>query len=241
MARLYPTLLVVPLLLAACAGSSSSPTQDDPAYLQALSSDYSIRSDELESEGFEKLREELPESLVAGNGELTVAAAMFQMNGYLTVDLVVYNHSGEPLEISRADMYVLDYMGTRLAPIEEWEGAENYGLRSSVQRDTEYVYLEGNEAVPDRFGQTPASSGTGKTGDGERGIPVYDSGNDLDNMFTEPVEIRQPKVTAPPILTIASGEKRPYWAYFETKNIVYPLSAIVRLDGNRLIFRFEGP
>ena len=65
MARLYPTLMVVPILLAACATSAPVSSPHQAAYLEGRTSDYSIRVDELEKEGFQKLCKELPKALVA--------------------------------------------------------------------------------------------------------------------------------------------------------------------------------
>ena len=239
MARLNPTLLVVPLLLTACASSKPASSPADAPYLQAVSSDYSTRTDELQSAAFDNLRMELPESLVAGNQELTVAAAMFEKGDYFTVDLVIHNHSDEPLMINRADMYVIDYMGSRLDPVRDWSGAENYGLRSAVSKETEYAYLEGKDHVPGSYSQGTGSGG-GKAGDTGGSIPVYDEGSELD-MLTEPVELKHSEVVAPPTMTIEPGQKRPYWAYFTSHEVVFPISAVVRMDGKRLIFRFEGP
>lgn len=239
MARLNPTLLVVPLLLTACASSKPASSPGDAPYLQAVNSDYSTRTDQVQSDAFENLRMELPESLVAGNQDMTVAAAMFAKDDYFTVDLVIHNHSGRPLEISRADMYVMDYMGTHLAPVSDWDGAENYGLRSEVRKETEYAYLAGRDQVPGSYSQAQDSGG-GKVSDSGGNIPVYDEGSDLD-MLTEPVKLKHFEVVAPPIMTIDAGQKRPYWAYFTSDEVVFPVSAVVRMDGKRLIFRFEKP
>jgi hypothetical protein len=241
MARLNPTLLVVPLLLTACASSKPASSPGDAPYLQAVNSDYSTRTDQVQSDAFENLRMELPESLVAGNQDMTVAAAMFVKDDYFTVDLVIHNHSGRPLEISRGDMYVMDYMGARLEPLSDWDGAENYGLRSMVRKETEYAYLEGRDHVPGSYSQTQDSgSGGGKASDAGGSIPVYDEGAELD-MLTEPVQLHHYEVVAPPIMTVQAGQKRPYWAYFTGEDVVFPVSVVVRMDGKRLIFRFEEP
>ena len=61
------------------------------------------------------------------------------------------------------------------------------------------------------------------------------------DMLTEPVEIRSFEVVAPATMQIEVDQSRPYWAYFASNDVEFPLSVVVRMDGKRLIFRFEGP
>jgi hypothetical protein len=244
MARLYPTLMVVPMLLAACATSAPVSSPYEAAYLEGRTSDYSIRVDELEMEGFQKLCKELPKALVAGNQDMTVAASMFRRGDYVTLDLVVHNHGHAPLELHRADVYILDYMGNRLEPVADWEGAERYGLRSKIAESTEYAYLEGLENAPRVYGAGEAGSGNTNKGQGLRPAgstpPPSDPGTELD-MLLEPVTLRKNLVTAPETLVLQPEQKRPWWVYYRASEVVFPLSAIVRVDGKRLIFRFEEP
>lgn len=245
MARLYPTLMVVPILLAACATSAPVSSPHEAAYLEGRTSDYSIRVDELEKEGFQKLCKELPKALVAGNQDITVAASMFQQGEFISLDMVVLNHGRLPLELHRADVYILDYMGNRLEAVTDWEGAEAYGLRSRIREDTEYVYLEGVDEAPRSYASNGSSSGSSNKGQGLRPAtnaeaPAAEPAVELD-MLMAPAETKRPDVKAPETLHLEPGQKRPWWTYYRADELVYPLSAIVRVDGKRLIFRFEGP
>ncbi len=240
MARLYLTLLVVPLL-AACASSPSVRTPSDPSYLEGLDSEYSIRADQIQTESFTKLIRELPEALVAGNEDLTVVASVFRKGPYLTVDMVVYNHGSEDLELHRSDLYVLDFMGNRLEPVADWKGAENYGLRGRLRKSSEYVYYGGKQLTPRAYGQeTQAPPGKSANSDPSE-FPLSslgDAGTDLD-MVMEPVEIRHYDMGAPATLVVKPGEKKAYWAYFKADRLTFPLTATVRIDGKRLVFRFD--
>ncbi len=242
MARLYLTLLVVPLL-AACATSTPVRTPHDPSYLEGLDSEYSIRADEIQTESFDKLCRELPEALVAGNEDLTVVASVFRKGEFLTVDMVVHNHGSEKLLLNRSDMYVVDFMGDRLEPVDDWKGAENYGLRSQVRKNSEYVYLGGKQVVPRTYGHTTPAGGGKSMGSQSSDFSssgLGDAGTDLD-MLTEPVELHHYDVSAPETLVVEPGQKKAYWAYFKADELQFPLTAVVRIDGKRLVFRFDGP
>ena len=244
MARLYLTLLVVPLL-AACATSHSVRTQSEPSYLEGVNSEYSIRADEIQTRNFDKLCKELPDALVAGNEDLTVITSVFRKGKYIGVDMVVHNHGSKELKLHRADMYILDFLGNRLEAVEEWKEAENYGLRSRVRKNSEYVYLDGKRVTQRSFGEKtqasmPNTKGTAPHSSTGSSGTMEDAGTDLD-MLTQPVELHHYDVTAPETLVIKPGQKKPYWAYFEAESLQFPITTVVRLDGKRLVFRFNGP
>ncbi|HKI83401.1 MAG TPA: hypothetical protein VKA63_03610 [Candidatus Krumholzibacteria bacterium] len=247
MARLYPTLLVVPLL-AACASTSPQGPPGDVFYLHGIDSDYSVRASELHTEKFEALVQDLPGALLAGNEEFTVAASVFRRGDNVTLDMIVANHSSQELRLNRADVYIFDYMGNRLASLDDWSDGQNYGLRSLVKQGDEYTYFDQPQEMPRKYGQEGQSAGTTNKPAGSQVSPanpdtrssLEDDSTELD-MLTSPIKVRRFNAVAPQILVVKPGEKKPYWAYFKSKDMVFPVTAIVRLEGKRLIFRFESP
>ena len=247
MARLYPTLLVVPLL-AACASSSPKAPPGEVFYLHGIDSDYSVRASDLQTTQFAELVKDLPSALLAGNAEFTVAASVFRHGENVTLDMIVANHSSKELRLNRADVYIFDYMGTKLASVGDWKEGEKYGLRSLVKQGDVYTYIDQPPETPRTYGQkTPESGSTKKPGTSQV-APVNpdtrssleDDSADLD-MLTNPITVKRYNALAPETLVVKPGEKKPYWAYFKTKDLVFPVTAVVRLEGKRLIFRFELP
>lgn len=247
MARLYPTLLVVPLL-AACATTSPKAPPGDVFYLHGIDSDYSVRASELHTEKFEALVQDLPGALLAGNEEFTVAATVFRRGENVTLDMIVANHSSQELHLNRADVYIFDYMGTRLASLDDWPDGQNYGLRNLVKKGDVYTYFDQPPESPRSYGQErqgasgankPATRQVSPTSPDPRSSLEEDS-SDLD-MLTNPIKVQRFSAEAPQTLVVKPGERKPYWAYFKSKDLVFPVTAIVRLEGKRLIFRFESP
>ncbi len=247
MARLYPTLLVVPLL-AACASTSPQGPPGDVFYLHGIDSDYSVRASELHTEKFEALVQDLPGALLAGNEEFTVAATVFRRGENVTLDMIVANHSSQELRLNRADVYIFDYMGSRLASLDEWPDGQNYGLRKLLKQEDEYTYFDQPPESPRIYGQESSSANTPNKPGASRVAPanpeahssLEDNSAELD-MLTNPIKVRRFNALAPQTLVVKPGEKKPYWAYFKSKDLVFPVTAIVRLEGKRLIFRFESP
>jgi len=247
MARLYPTLLVVPLL-AACASTSPKAPPGDVFYLHGMDSDYSVRASELHTTKFGELVKDLPSALLAGNEEFTVAASVFRHGENVTLDMIVANHSSQELRLNRADVYIFDYMGNKLASLGEWKDGVNYGLRSLVQKGDVYTYLDQPSETPRSYGQeTPDAGSTNKPGTSQVTPPNRDTRSSLEedsadlDMLTNPITVRRYNAVAPKTLVVKPGEKKPYWAYFKTKDLVFPVTAVVRLNGKRLIFRFQLP
>jgi hypothetical protein len=248
MARLYPTLLVVPLLAAACSTSPATRSQGDVSYLDGINTDYSIRASELQTQNFAALAKDLPDALVAGNEDFTLATSIFRKGNYLVLDLVIANHSSQELKLNRADIYVIDYMGTRLASLTDWKDGQNYGLRSRVNKGSEYTYVEGYGTTPRVLSQeNPAPAASNKQGVGQNADPGSDMSSSLSDasaeldLLTNPVKVKRTDEPLPKTLVVQSGQKKPYWAYFKTKDLMFPVTAVIRLSGKRLIFRFQEP
>jgi hypothetical protein len=243
--RIASSLLIVILSLAACSpagGPRPRTDADGVTYLRGVESEYSMRLDDLSSKDILAPDTAMRDALIAGDGEYYVAAALFQHEQYLTLDLIVLNHSKRPLEVDRSDLRIVDEQGDWLVPVDDYVDADQYGLRGKGTVQTSSSLLDApssassnestvsTEAVD---GATQWKSGFAKEPPRNRRIPGADAA------WRGAADPLQRAPNAPPVLRVASQEGRAYWGYWEAKDITYPLTAFVMLDDRHLIFRFD--
>lgn len=257
MARRIPTLALLPFLFA-CATTHPSPapttSQDSsvldtaPTYLVGVSTRFSLRLDELQPDQQNPTR--MPEGVVAGDEALTVAAAMFRDGEHFALDLVVRNRSGEALDLHRARTRLYDDQGARLDQVDDWPGAELYGLRARTRSHRDWVTMEGSRLASG--GQSPTATGGASEAAPRKQVGaltssassvVQPAGHDLGWLASVPrgeAEVEAPN--APPLLLLDPGQSAPYWIYWRADHeLHWPLRAVVEIGGKKLLFQFELP
>ncbi len=244
MARAALAMYLV-LVLAGCSASKGG-VQHDPAEvegattLSGVTSDYSIRLAELPR--YEELgpRSSMLEGLVAGDKTVHVAVAAFEVTPYLALDLIVNNLQNIPLRIDRSDVRLVDSKGQWMSPVDDFPGAEKYGLRGRSYRPDPTVPYDGlglydPETTPDAMGYASSPS----TGKGSQNLPAAQSSRVNDS---GPVYLgwNEQAPTAPPTLKVPGGEGRAWWVYWRyEEEPVFPLTAFVTVEGRHMIFVFD--
>lgn len=238
-------------LVAACSPSGTSTPRteveggrEEVTYLRGVESEYSMRLEDLSSEELLGSDTAMREALIAGDGDYYVAAALFRHDDYLTLDLIVLNHSADDLQIERSDLRLVDERGQWLTPVEDFDGAYRYGLRGKRANTSVAAFFDAptsglsKESVisPDVMEGTGSSQWKSRT---RSEIPRTRRPVGDDTTWrgaTDPVQ-RSPN--APDVLTVGSREGRAYWGYWRAEGLSPPLTAFVMLEDRHLIFRFD--
>lgn len=258
MARRSPTLALLPFLIA-CATTHPSPapttSQDSsvldtaPTYLVGVSTRFSLRLDELQPEQQHPTR--LPDGVVAGDDEVTVAAAMFRDGEHFALDLVVRNRGDEPLDLHRAGTRLYDDEGTRLDQIDDWPGAELYGLRARTRSHRDWVTMEGSRLAQGSPSRPAPGGGSHEAAPRKQVGALTASANSVtqpavtDLGWLASVPRSEPGIeapNAPPMLLLDPGQSAPYWIYWRSDHEPHwPMRAVVEVGGKKLLFQFESP
>ena len=243
MARLRPALLLLAALTAGCAAGGPRPgadpgAEEGTAYLQGISSDYSILLSEMPNHEALGPDTALRQGLIAGDGEIHVAAAAFRRADHFALDLIVNNRTAAPMQIRRADVRLVDAQGRWFTAVEDFAGAEQLGLRGkSARRARHFPYdglglydpMQGGESLGYATGssqKSPVQEPLAPTAGPTRGLVS------LDWETTTPV--------APARLEIPAEAGRAWWAYWRAETEpAFPVTAFVTVGGKHMIFLFE--
>lgn len=253
MAPRIPTLAML-LALAACATTAprqvSEPDANAPAYLQGITTRYSLRLDEaLQSAHRESA---LPGGLLAGDESLTLRAALFRSGEFYGLDLVLSNHEEHRIRLDRSKILLRDNAGRRLEPTHGYAGAEQHGLRGRtlarldredvpVPRDESTLAAQrpAREAPPSAGRKTNTGALTASTTRAPDPVPSapdavwfqYDNGPQLTTEL-------------PQIVDVDPEKTRTYWTYFSAEGLAggvqYPLYLTVSVNGRKMLLKFEG-
>jgi hypothetical protein len=191
------------------------------------------------------------ESLVAGDESLVVVATVFRVDEIAALDLIVLNQAGEPVRLAREDLHLVDAGGVWLPSVEGWEEGRGFGLRAR----------QGSAAAALDEPETPMPSllddpSTGMAfGDRVTAVPKKRDKDSLsrpaapvprprtvDSYQNAPSVTRERASSPDPAEILVPGEDgRPFWAYFEAAEAAYPLTAVVMIGDEQLLFRFDQP
>ncbi len=245
MPRLAVVLLGIGLLAACSAGRSDpqsdpSATQRGEANLEGVTSEYSIRLAEMPD--YEKLDRDsaMRDGLIAGDNAVHVAAAAFRVGDHYGLDLIVNNRGALPMILERDDVRLVDSAGQWMVPVEDFHGADEYGLRGRIERpanslpyDGLGLYEDGFIGDPVAYSSNPLGSKNSSSGPATPGESGYRHGL-INYAWDSSVPV------APVTLEIPGGEGRAWWAYWKSETPpVFPVTAFVTVEGRHLIFIFE--
>lgn len=251
MARRIPTLVVLSLLLAACATTQPGPVVDssavgDAVYLEGISTRFSVRLDELRSSLRGNRNSKMPNAVVAGDQTVTVAAALFRCDDVYTLDLVINNLGDKTVHVDRSRIELFDDRGDRLNVMLDWQNGERFGLRAETSPFRGYRHL----GTDFQAGQTGAKAEQARSASQSK-LPerTHQTVGDLnalksddlpqDFSWLSALKLEEQTITLPDQLPVEPKSNTPYWVYWRGARVQPPLTAIVVIDGKRMLFRFD--
>jgi hypothetical protein len=240
-------LLVALVLLAGCAPHGTAPGNDPSVtYLDGVETEYSYRLENLPGSEVLGPDTSMRNGLIAGDGEVFVASALFESDGYFTMDLIVLNHTDVPVHLERKDVRLVDHKGRWLKPVGDWRGAEHVGLRGKSQASRSAQWTGGPDPAFDaspRYGSlVDPGSMDGEMGNRQKTPADTAPRNRLkptQRRWDPPVEGATDPAGAPQELVVDGNVGRTWWAYWQGQDVAYPLTAFVMLEGRHLVFRFQ--
>jgi len=244
MASRIPTLALL-TLLAACATTApqtdSSTDANAPTYLQGLSSKYSIRLDEIDSQGSQARAKQLPNGLAAGDETITLCAALFRKGNVFGLDLVVDNHDLKPFDLYRENISIRDNTGRDLKHGEDFAGAQSVGLRGLSSSRLAQGLIPGTRQSTTRT-PDPQTIPEITSIRGMKNItPPVETTNRPTLQLASDVEVEMLNPDLPDILQVDPGEGRVYWSYWQGSDVDFPVYVTVSVNGRRLLFKFDSP
>lgn len=241
------TLLAIALLVGCAPHGPTVGTDPGVTYLEGVETEYSYRIEDLPGSEVLGPDTSMQKGLIAGDGEVYVATALFESDGYLTMDLIVLNHTGEEIQLARDDLKLVDHRGRWLTPVGDWRGAEQVGLRGKTQANRSATWTGG----PDPAFDSPVPGGSlvdPGSMDAEMGnrqkMPTDQRTNARPRSVTPerwdpPVDPRRDRAGATSELVVDPHAGRTWWAYWQAHDLAYPLTAFVMLEDRHLVFRFQ--
>lgn len=248
MATRIPTFALL-FLMVACA-ATTPPTEvsnelETESFLQGISSRYSLRLDELESDGSRSLAHQLQGGLAAGDESLNFSAALFRVDDSFGLDMVVQNQGEHSFDLHRDNIVLRDNSGHLLQPSQGFDGAKYCGLRGRTTtrlaqgvapgtRSTDTARQRQRSEVP-----TPAGKHRLVFMQGSE-VPVETVRSpSLDYVGTVDVEIPNPEL--PNVVNVPAGKSRVYWSYWTAHEVEYPVFVSVFVNDRHLLLKFGLP
>ena len=246
-------LLVAPLLIALLACSPAPAPPDTaapggaPEYLGGIETEWSVpieRLGDLDLLGPDSV---MREALVAGDRDLLLAATVFRQDDVYTLDLVVLNKTGSSLRVERRDLHLLDAEGRWLSPLPDHPAGADHGLRGrgraeSTTAAAPLVLYDLFDPTRDERNAGPAArthasiskDSAPRAGDRDRREDPLRHGA-ID------VELRSGGVlhTSPVAVQVHDGDGKVFWGYFRDEDPRLPLTAMVLVNGQQYLFRFD--
>lgn len=236
------------LALGACATAprgSSAPAVGGVDYLHGVDTPYSVHLDRLGDRDLLGQDSVMREAMIAGDDRFFVAATAFRVEGVITVDLVLVNHSGQDRAVRRDELHVVDAAGRWLPSLDAWPEGKRYGLRGSLRREpTVPVYAMPDRGLEGTFALQRFAQG------GDRGTtprktvvehpPQRRPVDERDRVWrVDAPEAEDHFEGALRAVRIPDGEGRVFWGYFEAGEVQYPLSVVLMNGDEQLVYRFE--
>lgn len=246
-------LLLGPVIVGCATTAPPSPAHapDQPVYLEGVTSEYSVRLDQFQPQDASSTQR-MPAAVVAKDKRsgAMVVASLHRVGPNYALDLIVHNLGTEPVELPRARVRLYDQLGTQLKQVEDWPGAENVGLRASLnsqgrQQEQEFVDDLHLASVLDSEGATSAGPAGNplKGGAGDTGQQTASSSPNFNGPSLTRVSADRGQVKAPEMLRVEPDASQPFWVYWSTEGraLTMPLTAVVQLGDRGLLFRFDAP
>lgn len=234
-------LLMTVLLLAACsAPGPATQTDANLNYLEGIETDYSMRLEDLPGSDTLDPDTAMREALIAGDGDVFVAAALFQRGRYVTMDLIVLNHTEDIVHIERGDLRIVDHEGHWLSPVQDWNGAEDHGLRAKSYRSVQPMPYDTTSDLSGTFFDPSAMESAGAARKAIRqpsANRIPRNARQVDTAWHNGSDGEA--ANTPQEVDIPGREGGTYWAYWEAEDVSYPLTAFVMLEGRHMVFRFQ--
>ena len=243
------------LLMAGCS-SSPDAVRTDPGRVEAkqgnavralrgISTPATPRLSDLGDVGLLGQASTMLEALVGGDGDVVVAATMFGDAHRFAIDLVVLNRREQVLEIGRSDVQVVDATGHWLRPLTQWEQGDRYGLSSRRAQPAPpavvYELDQERERSQSRLMQNLESDWGSSPTAAKRPLPLRPTQRPVHGEgYVRGAHPEVGTVQGTPIrVAVPPADGGVFWAYFELDNPVLPLTALVLVDGEQVVFRFD--
>lgn len=252
-----PCLLVLGglLWLAGCAsapsGVGSDPSRPQEAAatevraLRGIATPATPRLADLGDIGLLDSDSAMRDALVGGDAEVVVAATMCGSAEMFALDLVVLNRRDEVLELRRADLQVVDANGKWLEPVTAWAEGDRYGFsgrRGERARSVvTYEVDQDREASSGRLMQNLDTEWGSTSSATKRPVPASSLPRPrvTDTVMRSPGESVQAPTGAPLRAAIPPADGSVFWGYFRGEAPAFPLTAVVLVDGEQVLFRFD--
>ena len=248
-------LILLCCTLVVGAGCAPSPAKVDQGwevepvvgadYLRGVPTDWSARLADVGDVTLLGDDSTMREALVGGDREVVVAATLFEAEGTYSLDLIVLNRQGEPLQLTRADLQLVDADGRWFEPVVEWDEGERYGLRGRRVETTEseVVYeidrdIEAEQAML-------MQDLTALLGDDPEEAKRRAERRRTRRRVTDEDIHRgaKPELStvngSPSRVVVPPRDGRAFWGYFRADDPVFPLTAMVVVGDEQVLFRFD--
>ena len=185
------------------------------------------------------------DALVGGDAEVVVAATMYGSSDMFALDLVVLNRRDQVLELSRADLQVADANGRWLEPVTTWTEGDRHGF--SGRRGDRARYAVTYEIDQDRDLSSSRlmhnfDADWGSTSSVEkRPVPARSKPlpRHADPVTRSPGEAVEVPTGSPLRASIPPADGTVFWGYFRGDEPVFPLTAMVLVNGEQILFHFD--
>lgn len=254
--RLLFTCLLATTVFAGCAKDpavrSDPSAAGGPDYLVGIRSEYSVPLASLGDVELLGRESVMREALVAGGDDLVVAGTAFRADDVLTLDVIVLNRTPKSFEIARGDLHVFDADGRLLPRLDDVPEGVAWGLRGRGARAGESRAVTGESAFDATWAMDAArlasiSEATPRVEVDRRKEPVVPKASardDTDELprfgTTDPIAVDTPRLEGSPRrVRVRPDDGKAFWAYFEDAGAPRPLTAMVLIDGEQYLFRFD--
>lgn len=248
-------ILVGLALLAGCAWAPSA-VRDDPSdprgeaptevrALRGIATPATPRLADLGDIGLLDSDSAMRDALVGGDAEVVVAATMCGSTDMFALDLVVLNRRDEVLELRRADLQVVDANGHWLEPVTAWAEGDRHGFsgrRGERARSVvTYEVDQDREANSARLMQNLETDWGSTSSAAKRPVSTSPPPRPrvTDTVVRSPGETLEAPTGAPVRAAIPPADGSVFWGYFRAVEPTFPLTAVVLIDGEQVLFRFD--
>lgn len=235
------------LVFAGCASQSGPQPAANPEsgtnYFVGVESEFSRALSSLPTDERLPPSSVMHEALIAGDGEVFVTATLYRAGAHVAMDMIVLNHSEDAVELSRNEVRLVDSSGRFFENVDDFDGAESFGLRSKRARQPSAPLYSGpvDVRMPEPY-QRMAALETRE----QKGVPPQATNSAPQR---DPLRDIQPMPSvgsvvpnAPAVMYVAPQQGRAYWVYWsQVEEPVFPLTAFVMLGDRHVQFQFDQP
>jgi len=181
---------------------------------------------------------------------MLLAATAFCLDGVMTLDLVVLNRSDATFDLARGDLHVFDASGRLVPQVEEYDRGIEFGLRGRGARasDVDMATAAGEEVFGPVWGMDAYELGlaTPREPSPSKQNPRHERTRRDDAKVLDRIEDARPIPTeqwrfdsSPRSVRVRPDDGKVFWAYFEGEAPKFPLTAMVLIDEQQYLFRFD--